>query len=86
MTRLWPTGDPVQVVRAGDGAPARFFWHGGWHTVDMVANRWRVRSTWWLPAADAHREYFKLTTTDGLLCTLYRDLRDDAWYCMRIYD
>ena len=86
MTRLWPAGDPVQVIPAEGGAPGQFFWHGRWHTVATVANRWRVRSSWWLPAADAHREYFKLTTTGGLLCTLYRDMRDDSWYCMRVYD
>jgi Family of unknown function (DUF6504) len=86
MTRLWPKGDPVQVSLGEDGAPAQFFWGGRWHVVTTVANRWRVRSSWWLPAADAHREYIKLTTEDGLLCTLYRDLCNDAWYCTRLFD
>lgn len=52
----------------------------------QIANRWRVRAGWWLPDAEATREYVKLTTTDGVLCTLYRDLRDGAWYCARVYD
>ncbi len=68
MTRLWPNGDPVQVVVADTGILNQFLWHG----------RGRVRSSCWLPAADAYREYFKLTTTGGLLCTLYRDLRDNS--------
>jgi hypothetical protein len=86
MTRLWAAGDPVQVVVQEDGTPLRFQWCGIRHDVSLVANRWRVRSSWWLPAVDAHREYIKLTTTDGLLCILYHDLRNDAWYCARVYD
>jgi hypothetical protein len=86
MTRLWPAGDPVQVTLAPDGTPSRFFWRGRWHSVAAIANRWRVQSSWWQPAAQAQREYLKLTTAGGLLCVLYRDLRDDAWYCARVYD
>ena len=86
MTRLWPEGDPVEVEVDGDGLPVRFCQRGAWHAVAQIANRWRVRAGWWLPDAEAAREYVKLTTTDGLLCTLYRDLRDGAWYCARVYD
>ena len=86
MTLLWPAGEPVEVILAHDGAPAQFYWQGGWHSVAAVANRWRVQSSWWLPAAAAQREYVKLVTTDGLLCTLFRDLRDDVWHFVRLYD
>ncbi len=86
MTRLWRQGEPIEVELRADGLPMRFRWRGGWHGVAHVANRWRVRVNWWLPTAEATREYIKLTTTDGLLCTLYRDLRDGAWYCARVYD
>jgi hypothetical protein len=86
MTRLWPTGQPIQVVTGPDGALLRFTWDGASHEVAAIANRWRVSANWWLPTAAARREYFKLTTTDGLLLTLYRDLQDGAWYCARVYD
>jgi hypothetical protein len=86
MARLWPQGELVEMELQSDGLPLRFLWHGNWHPVAHVANRWRVRVSWWLPAAHAAREYVKLTTTDGLLCTLYRDLADDRWYCARVFD
>lgn len=86
MTRLWAAGEPIQVVAGNDGTPVRFQWQGDWREVAFIANRWRVNTTWWLPGADAQREYVKLTTADGLLCTLYCDLRDGAWYCARVYD
>lgn len=86
MTRLWPTGQPIQVVAGPDGAPLRFTWDSTPREVAAIANRWRVNASWWLPSAAARREYFKLITTDGLLLTLYRDLQDGAWYCARVYD
>ncbi len=86
MTHLWSPGDPVEIITDPDGAPSAFGWHGAWHTVEHIANRWRVRTSWWLPEATAWREYFKLTTSDGLLCTLYHDLYDGNWCCARLYD
>ena len=51
-----------------------------------IAKRWRVRASWWMPEAEAWREYVKLTTADGLLCILTHDLRGDAWRLVRLYD
>jgi hypothetical protein len=84
MTRLWPEGNPIQVVSEADGLPRAFIWRGRRHIVAGIALRWRVRVDWW--AEDVWREYVKLTTTDGLLCTLYRDLRTGEWFCARLYD
>ena len=74
MTRLWPAGDPVQMTLGLDGAPQTFLWAGVWHPVGAVANRWRVRASWWTPGAAAWQEYVKLTTTDGLFCVLAHNL------------
>ncbi len=85
MTRLWSAALPIQVVTDAGGLPQKFLWRGTWHPVTSIANRWRVRATWW--SEEAWREYFKLTTADGLLCVLYRDLEnDDAWFWARLYD
>ncbi len=86
MTRLWPTGDPVKVTLGAGGLPQAVWWRGEWRQVAAIANRWRVQSGWWSPAAAAARDYVKLTTTDGLLCTLYLDLQSGEWYCARLYD
>lgn len=86
MTRLWSEREPVAVEAAADGTPVRFRWQGAWREVAFVANRWRVSAGWWLPGGAAQREYIKLATVDGLLCTLYRDLDNGAWHCARVYD
>ncbi len=84
MTRLWAEGEPVEVTLDAEGAPRAFLWRGQWRPVAQIANCWRVQASWW--ADDAWREYTKLVTSDGMLATLYRDLRSGAWYCARVYD
>jgi hypothetical protein len=86
MTRVWPAGDPIHVTTGADGLPQAFLWRGRWHQVAGIANRWRVQSSWWSPQAAAWREYFKLTTDDGLLCTLYRDMESEGWFFARLFD
>jgi len=84
MTRLWPEGDPIWVTPGEDGLPIEFTWQGRSHAVAGIAARWRVRTGWW--TEEAWREYIRLITSEGLLCTLYRDLHSGAWYCARLYD
>ncbi len=94
MTRLWPAGEAVRTW-GGEETPAGFAWHGTAHTVQSVANRWRVHTNWWHsqgpdppghPLATVWREYLKVTTDTGLLCLLYHDLPAGGWFLARIYD
>jgi hypothetical protein len=84
MSRLWAGGDPIQVAVDADGLPQAFYWRGAWRQVIRIANRWRVRAGWW--SEEAWREYFKIATADGLLCTIYHDLHAGAWCFVRLYD
>jgi hypothetical protein len=86
MTRLFAHPEPIQVIAGPDGVPQGIYWGGRWRTVEHVANRWRVTSSWWIQEAAAEREYVKLVTADGLVCTVYRDMTNDAWYMDRIND
>ena len=48
------------------------------------ANRWLVEVDWWRrPVA---REYWKLVVSDRVLCEVYHDLDQDAWFLERVYD
>lgn len=91
MTRLLAEPEPITVDVDAAGLPVRFVWRGIVHEVDLIANRWRVTSTWWIASAAAAREYVKLSTAEGLLCTIYRDLTigesaADGWYMARVFD
>ena len=85
MTRLWPKGDPIVVTQTGSAVPDRITWQGQTHPVAEVAKQWRVDVEWWRGAAVA-RDYYKLTTTTGLLVIIYQDLHSGAWYLQRLYD
>lgn len=75
---------PVFVVSHGDGSPATFLWRGRNHEVEYIAKQWRIDVDWW--RTTVRREYYKLSTTDGLLVIIYHDLLNGQWYLQRLYD
>jgi hypothetical protein len=84
MTRLWPKGQPIDVVSDEDETPRAFEWEGRTHRVTGISKRWRVDTGWW--RLRVWREHFKLETDTGLLVIIYRDLLADEWYLQRLYD
>lgn len=68
----------------GRSWPRRFTWLGHSHEVETIAKQWRVDLEWWRKRV--HRDYFKLTTTSGLLVVLFRDQETGIWYLQRLYD
>lgn len=84
MTRLWPEGSPIEVAGSNVEIPGQFTWQGQQHPVADIAKRWRVHVDWW--REPTHRDYYKLTTTTGLLVIIYHDLIHDTWFLQRLYD
>ncbi len=82
--RLWGEGSAVQVACDEHGRPQSFNWQGQEHHIQQVCNRWRVHQGWW--RHDEWQEYVKVTTADGLLCVLARDLHTGQWLLVRLYD
>ena len=76
--------DLIEVQFDGLYTPKVFIWNRQSHRVEQVANRWRVDVEWWHQRI--WREYFKLTTHNGMLVVIYRDLLTQDWYLQRIYD
>jgi hypothetical protein len=79
MTRLFDPPRGAGVELGPNGAPAR---------VDGMpaeaVNRWLVEVDWWRrPVA---REYWKVLVAECLLCDVYHDLDQDAWFLERVYD
>ena len=84
MSYLWPNGLPITVEADADRIPHTFFWQNQPHPVDHIAKRWRIDEAWW--QGRVWRDYFKLTTTTGLLVVLYVDWLSGAWYLQMLYD
>jgi len=72
------------IVAITQGQPLAFQWVRHLQRVTGIANRWRVHTLWW--REEIWREYFKVLTDSGLLCTLYHDLLAEHWYLERVYD
>jgi hypothetical protein len=91
MTRLLLEGEAVQVWESEDAAdpgpgPAGFVWRGTSHQIEERCNRWRIHTRWWEVGEEIWREYWKVTTDQGVLCQLYHDLLDGRWFLSRVYD
>ena len=84
MTRLWLTGEAIEMSIAGNAFPARFMWRDQTYTVAEIVKRWRVDSGWW--ERRQCREYVKLITTGGQLVIVYQDVLTQTWWLQRLYD
>ncbi|MCO6451201.1 MAG: hypothetical protein J5I90_10490 [Caldilineales bacterium] len=82
---VWINGEDIAVICDAHGKPLRFRWGKDMHQVERICNRWRAKGVWWR-GERADREYIKLTTTDGLLCVVARDMQRDAWALVCLYD
>lgn len=83
MTRLWAGGREI-TVRASAAGPVDFTCAGRMYRTAHIGNTWRAHTGWW--QQEVWRDYFKLQTEDGLLCTIAHDLLLDRWYLVRVYD
>jgi len=84
VTYLWAEGEPIQVEADSRGAPHRFRWRGRAHPVDSVVRRWRIDEEWWRERI--WREYFKCTTSTGLLVVVFHDLIGGEWFLQQLVD
>ncbi len=85
VTWLWVKGERLETWGEPD-SPAGFLWQGTPHSIVEVCNRWRVHTRWWEPGEAVWREVLKVTTDNGYLCLIYRDLVSGGWFLSRIYD
>jgi hypothetical protein len=65
-------------------SPIDFQWGKQQHKIDNLLHQWRVDMAWWRDRV--WRDYYKLTTTSGLLVVIYQDLDSKEWFLQRLYD
>ncbi len=86
MTRLWTSGIGIDVQKDGRGKLQSFTWRDRLHTVQKIRQHWQVDTDWWSDDGRVAREYYAVTTTDGILCVVYLDFLDEQWYLAKCYD
>ncbi len=83
MTKLLPS-PAITVITDAAGLPVRLQWQGWRTSVASICNHWRVEEDWWRNAIG--RDYYKLCTSDGTLCVVFRDHASGSWHLQRVYD
>jgi len=72
-------------VRANiEGVPLSFTRNGHREKVAAIYERWRVADEWW--GNEVERDYFRIKTSAGLVCDIYRDTVANQWYLSKIHD
>jgi len=83
VTHLVDPPMSIEVETDGDGRPAHIRGEPLVGTVEAVQH-WVTDVDWW--SRPVAREYWRVLLLDRLLCEIYRDLADGAWYLERVYD
>jgi hypothetical protein len=86
MTHTWPGGVAIHVVEDERKRPVQFYWQGQLHGITGIDEQWQVDGDWWHEEGRIWRDYFAVTTEDGLLCVLYYDHLAEEWRLSKLYD
>ncbi len=76
-------GDPHPGSPRNRGDGVRISWGGHFGPVRPVLG-WIVDVDWW--SQPVSREYWRVLLGEQLMCEIYRDQADGAWYLERVYD
>jgi hypothetical protein len=73
----------IEVRTGADGAPCHIRGEPLMGDVQPVQH-WLAEVDWW--SRPVSREYWRVLLRERLLCEIYRDRDQDAWFVERIYD
>jgi len=74
---------PIEVETDGEDRPRRI-WGDPLTGPVVPVQRWIAEVDWW--SRPVSREYWRVLLQDRLLCEIYRDLDEGAWYVERVFD
>ena len=83
MTRVVHPPMPVAIETDEAGRPRHLRGAPLVGEVEPVL-RWLVDVDWW--SQPVSREYWRVILRGRLMCEIFRDLADGAWYVERVYD
>ena len=83
MTRLLNPPRPISLRLNPAGRPCYLQAHPLVGDVQAVQS-WLVDMDWW--DNPVRREYWRIMLRGRILCEVFRDLDQDAWFLERVYD
>ena len=84
MAKLLEKPEELKVSVNIQGVPLTLVRNGVAQRITKVYQRWRAVEQWW--GKKILRNYFRVKTSRGLVCDIYRDMPAGCWYLSRTYD
>jgi hypothetical protein len=84
MTKQLQRPSEITVRSNIDGVPVSLIRNGRREKVAAIYGRWRVADEWW--GKEVERDYFRIRTSAGLVCEIFRDTTSNRWYLSKIHD
>jgi len=74
----------IKVSTNIKGVPLGFSRNGQRQRVTAIYERWQVANEW--RGSEPERNFFRIKTSKGLVCDIYRDMMAKRWYVSKIYE
>ncbi len=84
MANVLEKPEELKVRVNVQGVPLTLARNGEKQRVTKVYENWQRVEEWW--GKEITRNYFRVKTSKGLVCDIYRDMPNGNWYLSRIYD
>lgn len=83
MAKLLEKPEELRVSTNIQGVPLNLFRNGKVERVTKVYQRWHTTDLLW--GHESSKDYFRVKTSSGLVCDIYRDIIANSWYLGRIH-
>jgi len=84
MAKLLEKPEALKVTTNIEGTPLTIARNGRAERVTRIYQHWHVSEQ--LSAQEILEDYFRVRTSKGFICDIYRDAISNIWYLSRIYD
>lgn len=84
MAKILEKPEELKVTVNVQGIPLSLARDGDRQRVTSVYENWQKTEEWF--GREMSRHYFRVKTSRGIVCDIYRDMPDGGWYLSRIHD
>ena len=84
MAKQMEKPQEIKVRTNITGVPVSFIRNGHQEKVAAIYEHWKVADEWW--GNEVERGYFRIKTSGGLVCDIFRDTIANRWYLSKIHD
>lgn len=84
MAKQLEKPEEIKVTANIRGLPISITRNGRRERVAAIYEHWRLADEWW--GNEVERDYFRIKTSAGSVCDIYRDTPANQWYLSKIHD